>query len=126
LKPGERFCCQGSRADAIFYLQEGRAQLTVVSKSGKEATITILTGGDFMGEESLAVVGGVHLARATAITACSALKIERQEMVRVMSQEQAFSELFLKFLLARGMRAQADLVDQLFNSGEKRLAGCSS
>jgi CRP/FNR family transcriptional regulator, cyclic AMP receptor protein len=122
LKPKKRFFSQGSRADAIFYLQEGRAKLTVVSKSGKEATITIFTDGDFMGEESLASVGGVRLATATAITACSALRIERQEMVRVMNQEQSFSGLFLKFLLARSMRAQADLVDQLFNSSEKRLA----
>jgi CRP/FNR family cyclic AMP-dependent transcriptional regulator len=74
LKPGERFCCQGSRADAIFYLQEGRAKLTVVSKSGKEATITIFTCGDFMGEESLAAVAGLRLATATAISACSALQ----------------------------------------------------
>jgi CRP-like cAMP-binding protein len=122
LKPGETFFAQGHSADSIFYLQRGRAKLTVVSGTGKEATITLLATGDFVGEESLASVGGQRLATATAITACTALKIDRQEMVRIMHQEHTFSDLFLKFLLARSMRTQADLVDQLFNSSEKRLA----
>jgi CRP/FNR family transcriptional regulator, cyclic AMP receptor protein len=122
LNPKEAFFSQGTPADSIFYLQKGRAKLTVVSKNGKEATITLLSVGDFVGEESLASVGGVRLATATAITACMALKIEREEMVRVMHQEHAFSDLFLKFLLARSMRTQADLIDQLFNSSERRLA----
>jgi len=122
LKPKEAFFSQGNRADSIFYLQKGRAKLTVVSKNGKEATITLLAPGDFVGEESLASVGELRMASATAITACTALKIERQEMVRVMHEEHSFSDLFVKFLLARSMRTQADLVDQLFNSSEKRLA----
>lgn len=122
LAPKEAFFSQGHPANAIFYLQKGRAQLTVVSQNGKEATITLLSAGDFVGEESLASVGGQRLATATAITPCTALKIEREEMIRVMHQEHAFSDLFLKFLLARSMRTQADLVDQLFNSSEKRLA----
>jgi len=122
LKPKQAFFSQGGPADAIFYLQSGRAKLTVVSKNGKEATISLFVAGDFVGEESLVTVGGVRLATATAITACSALKIERQEMIRVMHEEHSFSDLFVKFLLARGMRTQADLVDQLFNSSEKRLA----
>ena len=122
LKAKQPFFSQGSAADAIFYLQKGRAKLTVVSTNGKEATITFLSPGDFVGEESLASLGGLHMATATAITACTALKIERAEMIRVMHQEHAFSDLFLKFLLARSMRTQADLVDQLFNSSEKRLA----
>ena len=122
LNPKQAFFSQGTPADAIFYLQKGRAKLTVVSENGKEATITLLSVGDFVGEESLASVGGVRMATATAITACMALKIEREEMVRVMHQEHAFSDLFLKFLLARSMRTQADLIDQLFNSSEKRLA----
>jgi CRP/FNR family cyclic AMP-dependent transcriptional regulator len=84
--------------------------------------LALLGAGDFVGEESLASVGGLCVATATAISACSAIKIERLEMIRVMHQEQAFSDLFLKFLLARSMRTQADLVDQLFNSAEKRLA----
>jgi CRP/FNR family transcriptional regulator, cyclic AMP receptor protein len=122
LKAEEAYFSQGSKADSIFYLQKGRAKLTVVSSAGKEATITLLTPGDFVGEESLAGVPGRRLATATAITACTALKIERDEMIRVMHEEHAFSDLFLKFLLARSMRTQADLVDQLFNSSEKRLA----
>jgi CRP-like cAMP-binding protein len=122
LNPKEAFFSQGNPADCIFYLQKGRAKLTVVSTNGKEATITLLADGDFVGEESLATVGGRRLATATAITACTALKIEREEMVRVMHEEHAFSDLFVKFLLSRSMRTQADLVDQLFNSSEKRLA----
>jgi CRP/FNR family cyclic AMP-dependent transcriptional regulator len=121
LKPRDTFFVQGSEADSIFYLPKGRAKLTVVSAAGKEATITLLTAGDFVGEESLAAQG-LRLATATALNACTALKIERAEMIRVMHEEHAFSDLFLKFLLARSMRTQADLVDQLFNSSEKRLA----
>ena len=122
LKPKQAFFSQGGRADSIFYLQSGRAKLTVFSEKGKEATVTLFAVGDFIGEESLATVGGLRLATASAVTACTALKIEREEMVRVMHEEQAFSDLFVKFLLARSMRTQADLVDQLFNSSEKRLA----
>ena len=122
LKAHESFFLQGSEADSIFYLQKGRAKLTVVSGAGKEATITLLSSGDFVGEESLAGAVGLRLATATAISACTALKIERAEMIRVMHEEHAFSDLFLKFLLARSMRTQADLIDQLFNSSEKRLA----
>ena len=122
LKPKEAFFSQGDSADSIFYLQRGRAKLTVVSKNGKEATITLLTTGDFIGEESLATLGERHMTSATAITACKALEIEREEMVRLMHDEPSFSDLFLKFLLVRSIRTQADLIDQLFNSSEKRLA----
>jgi len=122
LNPKGIFFSQGHVAKSIFYLQKGRAKLTVVSENAKEATITLLSAGDFVGEESLASVGGLCVATATAITACTALEIERDAMVRVMHAEHAFSDLFLKFLLARSMRTQADLVDQLFNSSEKRLA----
>jgi len=122
IKPKHTFFAQGNPADAVFYLQSGRAKLTVVSKRGKEATITLLNVGDFIGEEAIAAVAGRHLATATAIVSCTALKIERAEMLRVMHEEHSFSDLFLKFLLARSMRTQADLVDQLFNSSEKRLA----
>jgi len=122
LKPNRVFFSQGNPADAVYYLQKGRAKLTVVSKSGKEATITLLTAGEFIGEESIAAVAGLHMATATAITVCTALKIERSAMIRVMHEEHAFSDMFLSFLLARSMRIQADLVDQLFNSSEKRLA----
>jgi CRP-like cAMP-binding protein len=94
----------------------------VVSTVGKEATITLLVAGDFVGEESLAAPAGLRLATATALTACTALKIARDEMIRAMHEVQDFSDVVLKFLLARSMRIQADLVDQLFNSSEKRLA----
>ncbi len=122
VKPNQTFFAQGDPADSVFYLQSGRAKLTVVSHNGKEATITLLTAGDFVGEAALAAVPGLRLSTATAVTECAALKIGREEMIRVMHQEPAFSDLFMKFLLARSMRIQADLVDQLFNSSEKRLA----
>jgi len=116
------FFSQGEHAEAIFYLQRGRARLTVVSTNGKEATITLLHPGDFLGEESLVPETGIRTATATAITGCTALRIEKAELFRVMHEEQTFSDLFLSFVLARSIRTQADLVDQLFNSSEKRLA----
>jgi CRP/FNR family transcriptional regulator, cyclic AMP receptor protein len=122
LAPKDSFFSQGDPADSVFYLQAGRARVTVVSAAGKEATITLFSAGDFVGEEALAAVAGLRLATATAITACTVLKIRRDEMIRVMHEEHEFSDLFLKFLLERSMRIQADLVDQLFNSSEKRLA----
>jgi CRP-like cAMP-binding protein len=122
LEPKETFYSQGDPADSIFYLQKGRAKITVVSKTGKEATIAILSAGDFVGEGALVAVPGQRLSTATAIVVCTALKISREEMIRVMHEERELSDLFLKFLLDRSMRIQADLVDQLFNSSEKRLA----
>jgi CRP-like cAMP-binding protein len=93
-----------------------------VSNKGKEATIAFLSGGDFVGEGSLATVPGLRLSTATAVNACTALKITREEMVHQLHEEPAFADIFFKFLLERSMRTQADLVDQLFNSSEKRLA----
>ncbi|MGD0858511.1 MAG: Crp/Fnr family transcriptional regulator [Terracidiphilus sp.] len=122
LEPKETFFSQGDPANTVFYLQKGRAKLTVVSKNGKEATITLLAAGDFVGEESLATVSGLRLATASAVNTCVALKIARDEMTRVMHDQPSFADFFLKFMLARSMRTQADLVDQLFNSSEKRLA----
>jgi CRP-like cAMP-binding protein len=122
LQPKQIFFSQGASADAIFYLRTGRAKLTVVSPGGKEATIALLPAGEFIGEESLASVGALHMATASAITVCTALRIERGEMIRVMHREHSLSEMYLKFLLARSIRTQADLVDQLFNSSERRLA----
>ena len=122
IAPKQPFFSQGEPADSIFYLRKGRAKITVVSHAGKEATLMLLSAGDFVGEEALAAVPGLRLATATAATACTAFKITRDEMTRVMHEVHGFSDLFLKFLLARSMRVQADLVDQLFNSSEKRLA----
>jgi CRP-like cAMP-binding protein len=122
LKAKEAFFSQGNPADCVFYLQTGRAKLTVVSERGKEATITLLGPGDFIGEESIASVPGLRLATGTAVTTCTALRIGRDEMTRVMHEEHGFADVFLKFLLARSMRTQADLVDHLFNYSERRLA----
>jgi len=122
LQPKQVFFSQGSLADSIFYLRTGRVKLSVVSGDGREATIALLSAGDFIGEESLVSAGRLHMATATATDVCIALCIEREEMIRVMHEEKSFSEMFLKFLLTRSMRTQADLVDQLFNSSEKRLA----
>jgi len=122
LKPQEVFFSQGDPADSVFYLQKGRAKVAVVSPAGKEAIIALLTAGDFVGEEALAAMAGLRLATATAITACATLRISREEMIRVMHLQHSFSDLFLKVILERSMRIQADLVDQLFNSSEKRLA----
>jgi CRP-like cAMP-binding protein len=122
LQPKQVFFSQGNAADSIYYLRTGRARLTVLSPEGKEATVALLKAGEFIGEESLASVGALHMATATAIVLCTALKIAREEMIRVMHEESSFNEMYLKFLLARSMRTQADLVDQLFNSSEKRLA----
>ena len=122
LEPKQPLFSQGDPADSIFYLQNGRAKITVVSQTGKEATITILAPGDFAGEESLTATHGLRLATAIAITDCTALKINREEMIHAMHEEHEFSDLFLKYLVARSMRIQANLVDQLFNSSERRLA----
>jgi len=122
LKPDQTFFMQGDPADCVFYLQSGRAKLTVISRGGKEATIAIIPAGEFVGEESIAGALELRVSTAMALAPCSALRIERAEMIRVMHQQHAFSDLFLKFLLARSMRTQADLIDQLFNSSEKRLA----
>jgi len=119
LQPKEVFFSQGDAADSIFYLRTGRAKITVLSPDG---TVALLTAGEFIGEESLANMGALHMATATAISVCTALNIERGEMIRVMHEERSLSEMYLKFLLARSMKTQADLVDQLFNSSEKRLA----
>jgi CRP-like cAMP-binding protein len=122
VKPRRAFFSQGDPADCVFYLQSGRAKLTVLSESGKEATIALLAAGDFVGEESMAGTPGLRMATATAIIRCSALKIDRAEMLRALHEEHAFSDLFLRYLLARSMRTQADLADHLFNPCEKRLA----
>ena len=118
----QRFFVQGGHADSIFYIQSGRAKLTVVSKKGKEATVTLLAAKDFFGEECLAVPAGLRTSTASAIVACVVLKISRDQMLSVLHEEHAFSTYFLNFMLLRGIRTQADLIDQLFNSSERRLA----
>src|ERR1017187_4500618 len=116
------FFSQGGPAEAVFYLQTGRAKLTVLSKGGNEESVTLLAAGDFFGEESMAGAGTLRTVTASAITACTVLKIATAKILRVLQAEHEFSTFFLKFIVIRGMRTQADLIDQLFNSSEKRLA----
>jgi CRP/FNR family cyclic AMP-dependent transcriptional regulator len=112
---------QGEPSDAVFYIQKGKVRLTVVSKIGKEATIGILNEGNFFGEGSL--TGQLlRLCSATAMTDCSVMRIEKKSMMEVLHREHAFSDMFVAYLLTRNIRYEADLVDQLFNSSEKRLA----
>ena len=118
----QAFYSQGGPADSVYYLQSGRAKLTVVSKRGKEATVTMLAAGDFFGEESMAGVGELRTSSATAVSLCAVMKIEKARMLKVLHEEHAFSDFFMQFILTRGIRTQADLVDQLFNSSERRLA----
>jgi CRP/FNR family transcriptional regulator, cyclic AMP receptor protein len=122
LKKHQTIFSQGDTADAVFYVQKGRVKLTVVSSGGKEATIALLGAGDFLGEDCIASSHPLRMATATAITEGTVLKIERKEMVRALHQEHALSDIFVSYLLARNLRVQEDLVDQLFNSSEKRLA----
>jgi CRP/FNR family cyclic AMP-dependent transcriptional regulator len=112
---------QGDVADEVFYIQEGKVRLTVVSKVGKEATLGILSQGDFFGE---GVLAGQHLrmGSASAMTDCELLRIDKKAMMLALHREHTFSDLFVAYLLARNIRYEEDLVDQLFNSSEKRLA----
>jgi CRP/FNR family transcriptional regulator, cyclic AMP receptor protein len=112
---------QGDVADSVFYIESGRVKVTVVSKQGKEAVVAILGAGEFLGEGCL-IGQGRRLATATAITECVALRIDKAEILRVLRDEPAFSQMFIRYVLARNARVEADLVDQLFNSTEKRLA----
>src|SRR6267143_4644176 len=112
---------QGDAADAVFYIQKGKVRLTVVSKTGKEATIGIVSEGNFFGEGSLA--GQLlRMGSAAAMTDCELMRIDKKAMMTALHREHAFSDLFVAYLLARNIRYEEDLVDQLFNSSEKRLA----
>jgi CRP/FNR family cyclic AMP-dependent transcriptional regulator len=112
---------QGDSGDAVFYIKQGKVKLTVVSQIGKEATIGILNEGEFFGEGCL-TGQPLRLCSATTMTECSVMRIDKKEMMEVLHREQAFSEMFVAYLLTRNIRYEADLVDQLFNSSEKRLA----
>jgi len=112
---------QGDRADAVFYIQKGKVRLTVVSKTGREATIGILNEGSFFGEGALA--GQLlRMGSAAAMTDCELLRVDKKAMIDALHREHAFSDIFVAYLLARNVRYEEDLVDQLFNSSEKRLA----
>ncbi len=112
---------QGDSSDAVFYIQKGKVKLTVVAKTGREATIGILNEGDSFGEGCL-TGQPLRLCTATAMTDCSVMRIEKKSMMEVLHREHAFSDMFVAYLLARNIRYEEDLVDQLFNSSEKRLA----
>ena len=112
---------QGDSSDAVFYIRKGEVRLTVVSKTGKEATIGILNEGNFFGESCL-TGQSLRLCSATAMTDCSVMKIDKKSMIEVLHREHAFSDMFVAYLLTRNIRYEEDLVDQLFNSSEKRLA----
>jgi CRP-like cAMP-binding protein len=112
---------QGEPADAVFYLQKGKVKITVVSQQGKEAVVAILEAGEFFGEGCLAGQAQ-RISTVTTMTDCTLMRLDKAAIVRVLHEEPAFSELFIAHLLGRTIRVEADLVDQLFNSSEKRLA----
>jgi CRP/FNR family transcriptional regulator, cyclic AMP receptor protein len=122
LKKKQTIFSQGDPAEAVFYIQGGKVRLSVISSGGKEATIAMLAQGDFVGEECIANSHPLRMATATAMADSAVLKIERAEMVRMLHEQHALSDIFVSYLLARNLRIQEDLVDQLFNSSEKRLA----
>jgi len=117
----QRIYAQGAACDAVFYIQTGKVRLTVVAENGKEATIGILNPGDFFGEGGLAGQP-LRMGSATAMTDCELMQIEKKAMMLALHQEHALSDLFTAYLLGRNIRYEEDLVDQLFNSSEKRLA----
>jgi CRP/FNR family transcriptional regulator, cyclic AMP receptor protein len=116
-----RVFAQGDPADAIFYVQEGKVKLTVVSRQGREAVVAILGSTDFFGEGCLAGQV-VRMATATALSDCTVMRLAKREMIRVLHDQPRFSEVFVAHLLSRNIKIEEDLVDQLFNSSEKRLA----
>jgi CRP/FNR family cyclic AMP-dependent transcriptional regulator len=122
LKKRQTVFSQGDPADAIFYVQRGQVRLSVVSSGGKEATVALLGVGDFLGEECIANSQQVRITTATAITESALLKIDRKKMVGALHEHHDLSDIFVSYLLSRNRRVQEDLVDQLFNSSEKRLA----
>lgn len=121
-RKGTRIFSQGDAASSIHYIQKGRVKLSVVSKAGKEAVVALLAAGDFLGESCIASGHSVRLSTAVALSDCVLSTISQKEMLRVLREESTLAEVFVSFLLERNARIQADLVDQLFNSSEKRLA----
>src|SRR5579864_8779794 len=122
LEKGQAVFSQGEPAEAVFYIQSGQIKLSVISSGGKEATIALLGAKDFLGEECVANGQVTRLTTAVSLTEGVALKIDKHEMVRALHEHHALSDIFVSYLLSRNIRVQADLVDQLFNSSEKRLA----
>jgi CRP/FNR family transcriptional regulator, cyclic AMP receptor protein len=121
-RKGQVLFSQGDPSDAVFSIQKGKVKLTVISKQNKEAVIAILTPGDLVGEACLVGQQPVRLATATAMTECSIARLAKPAMMRLLRDDNAFARLILSYVLARNIRIEEDLVDQLFNSSEKRLA----
>lgn len=119
--PKHSIYVQGEASDSVFYIRKGKVKLTVVSENGKEATIGIMKEGDFFGEACL-VAQSFRMGSATAITECRLLRVEKKAMQDVLRKEHTFSDMFVPYLVAQSLRYQEDLIDQLFNSSEKRLA----
>jgi CRP/FNR family cyclic AMP-dependent transcriptional regulator len=122
IKKGQTIFSQGDAANAVFYIQKGKINLTVISTRGKKATVALLGAGNFLGEGCITAIQPQRMATATALMPSTILRIARTEMVRVLHEEQLFSDVFISYLLGRNCRIQQDLVDQFFNSSEKRLA----
>lgn len=122
LKKGQTVFSQGEPAETVFYIQSGQIKLSVISSGGKEATIAMLGTKDFLGEECVANAQPLRLATAESLTEGAVLEIDKREMIRALHEYHALSDIFVSYLLSRNIRVQADLVDQLFNSSEKRLA----
>jgi CRP/FNR family cyclic AMP-dependent transcriptional regulator len=122
LKKGQTIFSQGDPGDSIFYIQSGQVKLSVISSAGKEATIALLSAKDFLGEECVANGQPVRLATAVALAEGAVLQIDKHEMISALHEHHALSDIFVSYLLSRNIRVQEDLVDQLFNSSEKRLA----
>jgi len=120
-RKGQTVFSQGNAADSVFYIQKGKVKVTVVSEQGREAVVGILGTDDFCGEGCLAGQT-LRIATAKAMTECEIMRVEKGAMIRVLHDEPAFSEMFVKHLLAHTIRVEEDLVDHLFNSSEKRLA----
>jgi CRP-like cAMP-binding protein len=120
-RKGQTVYAQGDPADAVYYIQKGRVKKTVVSEQGKEAVVALLGAGDFSGEGCLSGQA-LRLATVSALTECVVMRIEKPAILRVLHEEPKFAEMFIAYLLARNSRIEEDLVDQLFNSSEKRLA----
>ncbi len=116
------FFSQGDPADCVYFLQEGRVKISAISAAGKKATVRLVSAGEFFGEKAIAPEQGLRVTTATAMTACGALRVARPEFLRLMREEPAFSNSFSSFLLACNLKVQADLVVQIFNRVEKRLA----
>lgn len=120
-RKNQKIFAQGERADSMFYIQEGKVKVCVISEQGKEAVVALHGNGDFFGEGCL-TGQPLRLATAVAMTECVIMRLDKTAIVRVLHDEPKFSEMFMAYILARNARVEEDLVDQLFNSSEKRLA----